>query len=303
VNTHGSDTDLGRELAELVQVDEAREAIAEHRVDLAELVDAAWDSDPDSPYRWGMTIDLNSCIGCGACVTACYAENNIPTVGEDRFAQRREMSWIRVHRFYEETADGGVHTVHTPMLCQQCGDAPCEPVCPVYATYHNPEGLNVQVYNRCIGVRYCSNNCHYKVRRFNWFGYEFPYPLNLQLNPDVTVRDRGVIEKCTFCIQRINRGKLDAKEEGRTVADGEVTTACQSSCPTQAIVFGNLKDPSSRVSQLPHGARGYRVLEEIGTRPAITYLRDVTHAELPEAGHGEAEGEADDAGAYVEPKH
>jgi molybdopterin-containing oxidoreductase family iron-sulfur binding subunit len=287
IHTQGSDTDLDREIAQVLNVDQAMTEIQEHRVDLTELVENAWDSDPNSPYRWGMTIDLNSCTGCGACVTACYAENNIPTVGEEMVALRREMSWMRVYRFYEEKADGGFHTVHQPQLCQHCGDAPCEPVCPVYATYHNPEGLNVQVYNRCVGTRYCSNNCPYKVRRFNWFEYEFPYPLNLQLNPDVTVRSKGVMEKCTFCVQRINRAKLDAKEEGRPVTDGEVTTACQQGCPTNAIVFGNLKDPNSEVSRIARSARGYHQLDELGTRPAITYLHDVTHAELAETGHGE----------------
>jgi molybdopterin-containing oxidoreductase family iron-sulfur binding subunit len=297
IHTQGSDTDLDREIALALNVDQALTEIQEHHVDLTELVENAWDSDPNSPYRWGMTIDLNACTGCGACVTACYAENNIPTVGEEMVALRREMSWMRVYRFYEETADGGFQIVHQPQLCQHCGDAPCEPVCPVYATYHNPEGLNVQVYNRCVGTRYCSNNCPYKVRRFNWFEYEFPYPLNLQLNPDITVRSKGVMEKCTFCVHRINRAKLDAKEEGRPVADGEVTTACQQGCPANAIVFGNLKDPNSQVSQIARRARGYHQLEELGTRPAITYLADVTHAELADTGHGEEHADEEDHSA------
>jgi molybdopterin-containing oxidoreductase family iron-sulfur binding subunit len=278
----GHDTDMGREISELISVDAALTAQQAHHVDLTELVEAAWDSDADSPYRWGMTIDLNACNGCGACVTACYAENNLPTVGEDLCHQGREMSWMQIMRYYEETEDEGFQTVHMPVLCQQCGDAPCEPVCPVYAAYHNPEGLNAQVYNRCVGTRYCANNCPYKVRRFNWFTYEHPYPLNLQLNPDVTVRQKGVMEKCTFCVQRINRAKLDAKAQGRPVQDGEMQTACMQTCPTQAITFGNLKDPASTVSRIAKGSRGYGFLEELNTRPAITYLKSVTYAPVVE---------------------
>lgn len=236
--------------------------------------------------RWAMTIDLAKCTGCSACVTACYAENNIPSVGEDLCAQGREMSWMQIMRYHEETQDGEFQTVHVPVLCQQCGDAPCEPVCPVYAAYHTSEGLNAQVYNRCVGTRYCANNCPYKVRRFNWFSYEDPYPLNLQLNPDVTVRSTGVMEKCTFCVQRINRAKIDAKADGRLVADGEVVTACMQSCPTQAITFGNLKDPASAVSRIAKGSRGYGMLGELNTRPAITYLKSVTYANVAEGGHG-----------------
>ncbi len=285
--TQGSTDDHDREIVHMLHVDEALHDAAAHEVDLVEMVEAAWDSDPNSPYRWGMAIDLNACTGCGACVTSCYSENNIPTVGADGAAMRREMSWMRIHRFEEETEEGGFQTVQQPMLCQHCGDAPCEPVCPVYATYHNSEGLNVQVYNRCVGTRYCANNCPYKVRRFNWFTYDFPYPLNLQLNPDITVREVGVMEKCTMCVHRINKAKIDAKDEGRLLRDGEVVTACQSSCPSNAITFGNLKDPQSEVSRKAKGARGYHVLGEIGVRPAITYLEDVSHRH-PVAGHGDA---------------
>ena len=307
VVTQGSTDDLDREIVHAMNVDDALHEIEAHDIDLVELVEAAWDSDPNSPYRWGMVIDLNSCTGCGACVTSCYSENNIPTVGEEQAALRREMSWMRIHRFEEETEDGGFQTVQQPMLCQHCGDAPCEPVCPVYATYHSPEGLNVQVYNRCVGTRYCANNCPYKVRRFNWFNHDaargrgeggaFAWPLNLQLNPDITVREVGVMEKCTMCVHRINKAKIDAKDEGRTVRDGEVTTACQSSCPTHAITFGNLKDPESEVSRKAKSARGYHALGELGVRPAITYLEDVTHKHMAAGGHGEpaAAGEGEEA--------
>jgi len=239
-------------------------------------------------HRWAMAIDLASCTGCSACVVACYAENNVPTVGPEMIKRGREMSWIRIER-YEEKLEPGKHDVrHLPMMCQHCGDAPCETVCPVYATYHNPEGLNAQVYNRCVGTRYCSNNCPYKVRAFNWFDYSapekatfaFPEPLNWQLNPDVTVRSKGVMEKCTMCIQRILEGKGNAKDENRAVRDGEIQTACAQSCPTQAIVFGDLMDPESRVSKLSHGERRYWALNELNTKPGVTYLkRPVREAE------------------------
>ena len=306
VVTQGSTDDLDREIVHAMNVEDALHEIEAHEIDLVEMVEAAWDSDPNSPYRWGMTIDLNACTGCGACVTSCYSENNIPTVGEEQAALRREMSWMRIHRFEEETEDGGFQTVQQPMLCQHCGDAPCEPVCPVYATYHSPEGLNVQVYNRCVGTRYCANNCPYKVRRFNWFNHDargrgdggaFAWPLNLQLNPDITVREVGVMEKCTMCVHRINKAKIDAKDEGRMVRDGEVMTACQSSCPSNAITFGNLKDPESEVSRKAKSARGYHALGELGVRPAITYLEDVTHKHMAAGGHGEpaAAGEGEEA--------
>ena len=219
-------------------------------------------------YRWAMAIDLALCNGCSACVAACYIENNIPVVGKKDHLKGREMSWLRIEPFYGEA--GNVDFL--PMLCQQCHSAPCETVCPVYAAYHNPEGLNVQVYNRCVGTRYCSNNCPYKVRRFNWFWHRWEKPLNRMLNPELQARGAGVMEKCTFCIQRIRAAKDKAKDGSRTVRSGEVTTACAQSCPTGAITFGNLLDPESRVYRLAHSGRAYRVFEGLGTDPSVYYL-------------------------------
>jgi anaerobic selenocysteine-containing dehydrogenase/Fe-S-cluster-containing dehydrogenase component len=235
---------------------------------------------PGDHPQWGMAIDLAKCTGCQACVTACYAENNIPTVGEAEILRGREMTWMRIERYWEggEAPGEPISARFIPMLCQHCANAPCEPVCPVYAAYHTPDGLNAQVYNRCVGTRYCANNCPYKVRYFNWYKYNemaWPEPLNLQLNPDVTVRARGVMEKCTFCIQRIRGAQNQARLENRTMRDGEFTTACAQACPSDAIVFGNVVDPSSRVAALKKDPRGYRVLEEVNTRSAITYLAKV----------------------------
>ncbi|MGH7508417.1 MAG: molybdopterin-dependent oxidoreductase [Gemmatimonadales bacterium] len=230
--------------------------------------------------RWGMAIDLAKCTGCQACVTACYAENNIPTVGESEITRGRELTWLRIERYWEGGEEPGepVTARFVPMLCQHCTNAPCEPVCPVYAAYHTPDGLNGQVYNRCVGTRYCANNCPYKVRYFNWYKYNesaWPAPLHLQLNPDVTVRARGVMEKCTFCIQRIRGAQNDARLENRTIQDGQLTTACAQACPSDAIVFGDVNDPASRVARLQQDPRGYRVLEDLNTRSAITYLAKV----------------------------
>jgi anaerobic selenocysteine-containing dehydrogenase/Fe-S-cluster-containing dehydrogenase component len=236
--------------------------------------------------RWAMAIDLERCIGCSACTTACYAENNIAVVGPEQVAKGRILHWIRIERYFEGEGET-LETQFLPMLCQHCGTAPCEPVCPVYAAYHTPEGLNAQVYNRCVGTRYCANNCPYKVRVFNWFTAEWPEPLNWQLNPDVTVREVGVMEKCTFCVQRIRDAQHTARQHERGTLDGEITPACAQTCPGDAIVFGNIKDPASRVSQVAASGRGYRVFEGLNTQSAITYLSKVSlRAEPPDAeGH------------------
>ena len=236
---------------------------------------------PETTPRWGMAIDLDKCTGCSACVIACQAENNVPWSGEDQVAMGRDMAWIRIERYYEQidAYQAGVLDVRMlPMMCQHCGNAPCEPVCPVFASYHTPEGLNAQVYNRCVGTRYCANNCPYKVRVFNWFRYtDVPEPMNWQYNPDVTVRANGVMEKCSLCVQRIREVQNKAAlEHGRPLVDGEIIPACQQSCPAEAIVFGNTRDPQSRVSQIVASERTYRVLEEINTQPAVQYLKKVT---------------------------
>lgn len=262
--------------------------------------------------RWAMTIDLSRCTGCSACVTACYAENNIPTVGARwqgrslrpfhtsdgagwdtrpgaNILKGREMAWLRIERYYEGGEDGSTDfdARFVPMMCQHCGNAPCEPVCPVYATYHAPDGLNVQVYNRCVGTRYCSNGCPYKVRYFNWHGYgekerrqyAFPEPLHLQLNPDVTVRGKGVMEKCSFCVQRIREAETLAKVEKRELVPNEFTTACAQACPSRAIVFGDAADDKWAVAGQVEGSRAYHVFEELNTYTAVVYLKKVVHNE------------------------
>jgi Fe-S-cluster-containing dehydrogenase component len=227
------------------------------------------------PHRWGMAIDLDRCTGCQACVAACHAENNLPLSDPESAAKGRAVHWIRVDRYYEGEFPN-IRVKHMPVLCQHCDEAPCEPVCPVYATYKNPEGLNVQVYNRCVGTRYCANNCPYSVRFFNWFDPVWPEPLQLQHNPDVSIRMTGVMEKCTFCIQRIKRVETVAKEENRAVADGELQPACAQSCPAEAMVFGDLNDPESNVSRMAASGRSTRLLEELGTEPKVFYLKRAT---------------------------
>jgi Fe-S-cluster-containing dehydrogenase component len=222
-------------------------------------------------HQWGMVIDLDRCTGCEACVVACHAENNIATVSPEEAARGRTMHWIHVERSWEGEYPN-VRARFRPVLCQQCGAAPCEPVCPTYASYHTAEGLNAQVYNRCIGTRYCANACPYTVRVFNWFSPAWDKPLHLQLNPDVSVREGGVMEKCTFCTQRITAAEIHARADNRELKDGDVTPACVQSCPAGAMVFGDLSDPTSQVSRLARLARGTKLLEELGTLPAITYL-------------------------------
>jgi anaerobic selenocysteine-containing dehydrogenase/Fe-S-cluster-containing dehydrogenase component len=271
---------LGRSIVEAMSIEQLASG-AEPETE-GPKVTGPFEMYPDWKYprhKWGMTIDVNACTGCSACVTACYAENNVPTVGKDGVDRGRIMSWIRIERYYpnEKEADNAPLLYMAPMLCQQCNHAPCEPVCPVFASYHTEEGLNGQIYNRCVGTRYCENNCPYKVRRFNWFLPQWPEPLNLQLNPDVTVRGAGVMEKCTFCVQRIQFAEITAKTEDRQLRDGEIMTACQQACPTRAITFGDSDDPASAMMRRreDNKLRTYRSLEELNTQPAITYLRDL----------------------------
>ena len=265
------------------------------------------DDKPHDPYKWAMAIDLDACSGCNACSIACYAENNLPVVGKDKFLHGQSMHWMRIERYWDEDGrdfpDQGVQFL--PMMCQQCEAAPCETVCPVAATNHTSDGLNSQIYNRCIGSRYCSANCPFKVRYFNWYDYPttddvWPAEMTQQLNPDVSVRGKGVMEKCTFCVQRLNAVKVTAKGEGRVVREGEVQTACQQVCPTNAISFGNLVDPEAKVHQQwkaqqveldkdkqakdehegGSDLRGYRILEELRPYPSVMYLERVRESAI-----------------------
>jgi len=225
-------------------------------------------------YHWTIVVDIDRCNGCEACVVACYAENNLPTVGKKGCKDGRVFNWIRIERYIEgEYPDVKVKFI--PIMCQQCDSAPCEIGCPVYATYHNQDGLNVQVYNRCVGTFTCATYCPYDARRFNWFTYKRDAPLDEQLNPDVTVREMGIMEKCTFCIQRIRVAKDTAKDEKREIKDGEIKPACVQSCPTGALTFGDLNDPKSAVSKLAKNERRYTLLEELNTSPSVIYLKRV----------------------------
>ena len=284
VTPAGNDFMLGRSFAEAVSIEQLVNHI-EPKYVTEELPDVPYEMyasyAPNRKHMWGMTIDLNACTGCSACVAACYAENNVPIVGKDQVEAGRIMSWIRMDRYFPEPSrpEPQPQLYLMPMLCQQCDHAPCEPVCPVFAAVHTDEGLNGQIYNRCVGTRYCENNCPYKVRRFNYYEPEWPEPFNLQLNPDVTARGMGVMEKCTFCIQRIVSVEINAKVEKRDVRDGEIIPACVQACPTKAISFGDMKDPESEMMKRREANknRSYRSLEQINTQPAIVYLRNVYH--------------------------
>jgi molybdopterin-containing oxidoreductase family iron-sulfur binding subunit len=271
--TAGYDHARSLTLAELSEKDEHKEAHHGSHGSASLIPEVEY---PDQ--KWGMVIDLSACVGCSACVIACQSENNIPVVGPEQIAEGRDMHWIRIDRYYEgDLINPSV--IHQPMLCQHCDYAPCEIVCPVNATTHSPDGLNQMAYNRCVGTRYCANNCPFKVRRFNFFDYTSmkKEPESLVHNPEVSVRPRGVMEKCTFCVQRIQNARQKAKVEGTAITDGEIQPACAVACPSGAIVFGDVNDPKSRVALLSKSERSYRMLEELGIGPAVNYLIDISN--------------------------
>ena len=285
--TSGHRTALDRKIAPTVAISKVgfRDEHAEHGLTMDSFpltppIPEGYDPKRDfypphdhADYRWAMIVDMDRCIGCSACVAACYAENNIGIVGEERIVEGREMAWLQIQRYHDP--DDMARITFLPMMCQHCDNAPCEAVCPVYAPHHSKEGLNNQIYNRCIGTRFCAQNCPYKVRRFNWFDWKWPKPLDMQLNPWVTVRSKGVMEKCSFCIQRIKRAHNKAKNEDRAIRDGEVLPACAQTCPTGALTFGSLMDPDSRVSKLIKDPRAYQVMGYLNTKPAVIYLKKV----------------------------
>lgn len=280
--TQGHHTMMGRQIVVEATLEQYKKN-PEANIHRHKLI-SAWSGHKYEGHKWGMTIDLNLCTGCSACVIACQSENNIPVVGKQYVLKGRVMHWMRLDRYFVGD-ESDPDSVHMPVLCQHCDNAPCETVCPVAATTHSSEGINEMIYNRCVGTRYCANNCPYKVRRFNWFNYArmnpelAASPMHMQLNPEVTVRDRGVMEKCTFCTHRIQQAKTKAKLADRQMQDGDVVTACQSSCPTQAIIFGDLNDPKSRVSQSLTDQRHYSLLEDLNTRPAIQYASKIRNSD------------------------
>ncbi len=230
-------------------------------------------AEKEAPQKWGLVVDLDRCTGCNACIAACSMENNIPFTGEDDVAYGRAMYWLYNKREWVGEYPE-IKPAFQPVMCQQCGNAPCEPVCPVFASVHSEEEqINLAVYNRCVGTRYCANNCPYHARQFNYYDYDLPEPMNSYLNPDVSVRRRGVMEKCTFCVQRIVRGRQKASAEGREVQDGEIQPACVQACPSGALVFGDVSNPETHASRMARDQRRYQLLEELGTLPRVTYLK------------------------------